>query len=121
MWGFLLLFCLVLFFVALLDLSVLGRRAISPEPTFIIFMIKVSCWDQLHNLSESLNFMVQECFLWVLYPPYCSGILNGVGCFVGRLIPSGWVAIRVTYKLCVWDAVQLLPPDEPLFPAESGA
>ena len=39
---------------------------------------------------------------------------------MGRVIPSDWVTVRVTLNLGVWDAVQLLPTDVLLVPAETG-
>ena len=65
--------------------------------------------------------MVQECLLWVLGPSCSICVLNDNGSFVSRVFSSGWVIIRVTLVLCVWNVVQLLPFDVAPFPAVPGA
>ena len=86
----------------------------------IIFYGKGVLLGLVDNPSVHVNSMVQECFLWVLWHPCCSCVLSDDGSFVGRVIPSDWVTVRVTLNLGVWDAVQLLPTDVLLVPAETG-
>ena len=121
LWGFLFFFCLGHFSLPHL-ISVFCRYVISSKTCFDGFMMKVSGWGQLHNPSEHLNFMVQKCFLSVLFPPSCCCCtLNAGGSFVGRAIPSGWASVPVTHGFCVWDCVQLLSPNATLFLEGSGA
>ena len=49
----------------------------------------------------------------------CSCVLIAGGSYMGTVIPSGWVTIRVTLDLQC--AVSLMLLDEALFPAGSGA
>ena len=87
----------------------------------IIFYGKGVLLGLVDNPSVHVNSMVQECFLWVLCPPCCSCVLNDGSSFVGRVILSGWVIVTVVLDLCMWDVVLLLPLEEVLLPAESGA
>lgn len=35
-------------------------------------VMKVSCWAQMHNLPDHLNFVLKECFSGVAYTSCCS-------------------------------------------------